>query len=143
MRARNTPASLADSITTPVSSGDPAQILDRQTMLGSVENDLDLLRELAEIFFAESPGLLCQIRAGVMEGNAEAVERSAHTLKGALSNFGALRACEAARELEIRGREARLEDAVELCSKLDAEVAVACNSLSDFLREAKGEHPPR
>jgi len=143
MHARNSTPSLAGAGATPVSPGDSDLILDHKTMLGSVENDLELLRELAEIFFAESPGLLAQIRAGVMESNPETIERSAHTLKGALSNFGALRACEAARELEIRCRKARLEDAAELCSRLDAEVAVACNALSAYLREVKGEHPSR
>ena len=122
---------------------DSAQILDRQTMLRSVENDLVLLNELAEIFFAESPGLLAQIRAGLAEHNAEAVERSAHTLKGALSNFGAIRACEAARELEIRGRDSRLDDSAAPLALLEAEVAAAMNALSDYLREARREHPSR
>jgi len=143
MHARNSSPSVAATVNTPASSSGSDQILDCKTMLGSVENDLGLLQELVEIFFAECPGLLAQIRAGVMDSNPETVERSAHTLKGALSNFGALRACEAARELEIRSREARLEDAAELCSRLDAEVAVACNALSDYLRGVKGERPPR
>lgn len=143
MRAHNSSPSFPASTTTPLSSGGLDQILDRKTLLGSVENDLDLLRELAEIFFAESPSLLAQIRTGLAEHDPEQVERSAHTLKGALSNFGAMRACEAARELEVRCRELRLEEAGELCSRLDAEVAVACNALSDYLREFKDEHPPR
>jgi len=125
----------------PASADDP--VLDRTTMLASVENDLALLQELAELFFAESPALLAQIRAGVDGHNAESVERSAHTLKGALANFGARRACEAARELEICGREGRLEGAGPRFSALEAEVGRACKALSDFLGEARHEDSAR
>ena len=143
MRAHENSPSLAASPKARVPSGDPAQVLHRETMLGSVENDLELLHELVEIFFAESPGLLARIRAGLAEQNPEIVERNAHTLKGALSNFGAHRACHAARELEICGREARLEDAAAAFPVLEAEVAVASNALSDYLREVEGGHSPR
>ena len=139
MRARNNSLSPVASPAPPDSSGAPAQILDRETMLGSVENDLDLLHELAELFFAESPGLLAQIRSGIAQNKPELVERCAHTLKGALSNFGARRACQAARELEMCGRDARLGDAAAPFSTLEAEVAVASNALSDYLREVKRE----
>lgn len=143
MPDRGHSTSLAGSARERIPSADPARILDRAVMLGSVENDLVLLRELAEIFFAEFPGLLAHIRGGIEEQNPELVERNAHTLKGALSNFGAHRACDAARELEICGREARLENAAAQLSTLDAEVAVAANALSDFLREVQHEHSPR
>jgi len=111
-------------------------ILDRAGMLASVENDLALLRELVEIFFAEFPGLLAQIRSGLGRSHAESVERAAHTLKGALSNFGARRACEAARAVETPARDARLDEARNHFPRLESEVARACQALSDFLREA-------
>jgi HPt (histidine-containing phosphotransfer) domain-containing protein len=143
MRARNSPSSLVPSSAPAACSGDSSQILDCKIMLDSVENDLDLLQQLAELFFAETPGLLAQIRSGLAEHNAEQVERCAHTLKGALSNFGARRACRAALELEIRGRDARLENADGSFSTLEAEIAVVSNVLSDYLREVKREHPAR
>ena len=135
MTARNVSPSLA----TPAAPGGSAQtaepVLDRAAMLGTVEQDLVLLRELVEIFLAETPGLLAQIRSGVEEKHAEKVERAAHTLKGALLNFGARRACEVARQLEIRGREARLGDAAQVVSRLESEVSQVCQALSDYLRE--------
>jgi len=135
MAARNESPSLAPA-TAPGGSAQTAEpVLDRPAMLATVEHDLDLLRELVEIFLAEAPGLLAQIRSGVEAKNAESVERAAHTLKGALLNFGARRACEAARQLEACGREAQLADAAQLVSRLDSEVTQACRALSDFLRE--------
>jgi two-component system sensor histidine kinase/response regulator len=135
MTARNDSPSLAS----PPAAGSSAQtaepVLDRAAMLETVEQDLELLRELVEIFLAETPGLLTQIRSGVQEKHAESVERAAHTLKGALMNFGARRACEVARQLENRGREARLDNAAPLVSQLESEVVQACQALSDYLRE--------
>ena len=143
MPAQSNSPPLGASPATGVSSGHHAQVLDRAAMLASVEQDLDLLRELAELFFAESPGQLAQIRTGIAERNPELVERCAHTLKGALATFGALRASAVAREVEIHGRGAHLEDVAAHISTLEAEVAQACAALSDYLREVKSERTPR
>jgi len=143
MASQNQTASIPGLLPPGTPAAAAAPVLDRETMLGSVEQDLGLLREIAELFFAESPGLLTQIRNGVRDSNAEAVERSAHTLKGALSSFGAISACEAARALEIRAREARFDGAPELLSALENEVSRACNALSNFLQEASREGSAR
>jgi HPt (histidine-containing phosphotransfer) domain-containing protein len=112
-------------------------------MLAAVDHDLELLRELVEIFLAESPGLLAQICTGVKEHRAEPVERNAHSLKGALASFGARRACAVAQQVETRAREARLDDAARLLSALESELVLACQALSDYLREAHLERAPR
>jgi len=135
MAARNDSPSLA----TPSEGAGPAPsvepILDHAAMLETVERDLVLLRELVEIFLAEAPGLLAQLRSGVAGKNAESVERAAHTLKGALMNFGARRACEVTRQLELHGREAHLADAAPLVSRLESEMAQVCRALSAYLSE--------
>jgi HPt (histidine-containing phosphotransfer) domain-containing protein len=136
MAARNESPSLAAATAAGGSAQTAEPVLDRAAMLATVEQDLELLRELVEIFLAEAPGLLALIRSGLAEQQAEMVERAAHTLKGALLNFGARRACEVARQLEACGREAQLADAAQLVSRLDSEVTQVCRALSDFLREA-------
>jgi two-component system sensor histidine kinase/response regulator len=130
MAARNDSPSLATS-----ASATALPVLDRAIMLASVEQDLELLRELVEIFLAEAPGLLAQIRAGVEENDAESVERAAHTLKGALGTFGALRAVEVAHLLEVCGRESRLNDAGTLIPPLELDMVEVCRALSEYLRE--------
>lgn len=135
MAAQNESPSLATSPAAGGSAQTAEPVLDRAAMLATVEQDLVLLRELVEIFLAESPGLLAQVRSGVEGKNAESVERAAHTLKGAMLNFGAHRACEVARQLETRGRDARLDDAAPLVSRLDSEVTQVCHALSDYLRK--------
>jgi HPt (histidine-containing phosphotransfer) domain-containing protein len=119
---------------TPHDSAEP--ILDRAVMLLSVGNDLALLRELVEIFFAEAPGLQAQIRSGIGQGEAESVERAAHTLKGTLASFGALRARAVARDVELHAHEGRLADARPFIPQLEAELIQVFHALSDFLRDA-------
>jgi two-component system, sensor histidine kinase and response regulator len=128
------------SVAAPPSGGAPPAsaepILEQDAMLATVEHDLVLLRELVELFFAEAPGLLAQIRSGLNASHKVSVERAAHTLKGALSNFGARRACAKAREVELHAHEARLDEAGQQFPALETEVAQACRALSDYLREA-------
>ena len=111
-------------------------IVDRDTMLASAEHDFELLGQLIELFLAESPGLLAEIRAGVRDGDAESIERAAHTLRTALTSFGAGRVCQAAHQLELRARELRLDDSAQLLAALESDLAQACMALSEYLRTA-------
>ncbi len=57
--------------------------------------------------------------------DADALATAAHTIKGALSVFGAEPARALAERLETTGREGRIGDARELCARLgDAVVAI-------------------
>jgi CheY-like chemotaxis protein/HPt (histidine-containing phosphotransfer) domain-containing protein len=69
-------------------------------LLARVENDWDLLRELAGIFREEFPRYLSTLRSAIQEGNFDQARESAHALKGMLANLAAGRAAEAASELE-------------------------------------------
>jgi len=111
-----------------------APILDLEAMLATVQQDLGLLRELVEIFLAESPGLLAQIRSGIRERKPETAERGAHTLKGSVGNFGARRAAEAARAVEDAAREHHLDRVQELLPALETEISQVCQALSEYLR---------
>ena len=69
-------------------------------LLGRVENDWDLLRELAAIFREEYPRYTKALRLAIREGNLEQAREAAHALKGMLANLAAGRAAEAAGQLE-------------------------------------------
>jgi len=93
--------------------------LDESVALGRVGGDMDLLKEVAELFLADYPNTLDQIRDAVAGGDASALERSAHSLKGSVSTFGAKRAFEAALALEQQGRSSNLAGAQEGLRKLE------------------------
>jgi two-component system sensor histidine kinase/response regulator len=84
--------------------------LDRDLALARVGGDLDLLKEIATLFVEDYPKVLLELHQAVESGDAQAVERTAHGLKGSVSTFGARAAMEAARTLESLGRARELSD---------------------------------
>lgn len=91
--------------------------------LESVGGDEAMLRELAEMFFAECPKLMEQIREHIASADGPELRRAAHTLKGSAHVFGAEGVAEAAHRLEEIGREEAFADAAEALALLEDEVA--------------------
>jgi HPt (histidine-containing phosphotransfer) domain-containing protein len=88
-----TPHSGAAPEPTPEPPFDEAALRDR------VEGDTELLQEIVELFLDDSPRQLAAVQAAAAAGDAQALMRVAHTLKGAASNFGAAAVVTAALEL--------------------------------------------
>lgn len=84
--------------------------VDRELALSRVGGDADLLKEIAGLFLEDYPKLLDELRAAAARGDAKNVERTAHGLKGSVSNFGARAAVEASGALECMGRTQQLAD---------------------------------
>ena len=91
--------------------------------LENVGGDEAMLRELAEMFFAECPKLMQQIREHIAGADGPELRRAAHTLKGSAHVFGAEEAAEAAHRLEEIGREEAFADAEEALALLEDGVA--------------------
>src|SRR5688572_8557274 len=81
-----------------------ASMIDVDAVLERVGGDDELLREIIDIFLEEYPGLVADIVSSLQNRDGHALERSAHTLKGSVSNFGARAAARAAHDLELMGR---------------------------------------
>ena len=77
----------------------PEPAFDMGSVLARVEGDRSLLRELAQIFRTEVPGVLAEIRLCVATGNSAGLERAAHGFRGACGSFGAGGAVRAAHVL--------------------------------------------
>jgi HPt (histidine-containing phosphotransfer) domain-containing protein len=71
--------------------------------------DLDLFRGLAEYFFLDAPPLVDRIQAALARGDADQVERAAHSVKGLAANFGADFVVSSAARLEDLGKRAELD----------------------------------
>lgn len=98
-------------------------LLDRCAVLDRVGGDEDLLHEITTIFLSEYPELLDDIRDAIAASDARKLERSAHSLKGAVSNFGAHAATQAAYRLEDLGRHNRLECAAVALAELETQLS--------------------
>jgi CheY-like chemotaxis protein/HPt (histidine-containing phosphotransfer) domain-containing protein len=85
--------------------------------------DRQLLRELITIFRADAPALMDRIRKAATAGNADALRRAAHALKGALGTLDAPRAYQAAIRVEETARSGDLSGARTLVDTLSAELA--------------------
>lgn len=104
-------------------SGVESKSLDRELALRLVGGNADLLREIAQLFLEDAPNLLGSAERAVRAGDAHALERAAHSLKGAVSNFGAACAYQAALDLEMIGRDKRLSQAPAAFHELKSTLA--------------------
>ena len=93
-------------------------VFDREAAMAGLDDDLELLGELAELFLADAPELIEQIRSSVSEGSSPRLQRSAHALRGSASNFHAQATLRAALELEEMGRGESLEGAEQALERL-------------------------
>jgi HPt (histidine-containing phosphotransfer) domain-containing protein len=66
-------------------------VFDYEDFLYRIDGDVELLREVIEIFLEDTPGLLANLYTGIRRGDNKAVERAVHTLKGATANISAKR----------------------------------------------------
>jgi HPt (histidine-containing phosphotransfer) domain-containing protein len=102
-------------------------------VLAHFEGDKDLLREVAHLFLDEGAAWLEAVRAAVAARDGKAIHRTAHTLKGSVSNFlaaeepdaandPAYRTAAAALALERLGAENRFELVDAALAKVEAEL---------------------
>ena len=104
-------------------------VIDHAALLAGVDGNKRLLRELVRIFLADCPQRLAEIKEAIRSGDAGALWRAAHTLKGSVGNFAANNAFAAAQRLEIVGREGDLNTASDACVILESELALASEEL--------------
>jgi PAS domain S-box-containing protein len=102
----------------PAAEAPQAPAVDWQLARKGVAGDEEILRELAEIFLAILPDWLRQLPEAAAKGDAAALRRLAHTVKGSVGHFGAIAACAAAERLEAVGREGNLAQAADACAAL-------------------------
>lgn len=73
---------------------------DRSALIDSLGGDLELYGEIVRLFLSHYPQELESLQSSLAAGDATHLHRTAHSLKGAISNFSAPRATDATRALE-------------------------------------------
>jgi CheY-like chemotaxis protein len=111
-------------------------VFDLARLLERVGGDKKALAELVRIFRADSPKRLALIRTAIRQGDAPALRSAAHALKGAVSNFAAPPATEAALRLQKMGNAGRLEGAEAALEQLEQEVETLLSALADVVGAA-------
>jgi signal transduction histidine kinase/DNA-binding response OmpR family regulator len=111
---------------------------DRAKALERVDGDEQLLQEVVQIFLEESPKQLAKLRQAVTVGDADLLERAAHSMKGELGYLAVPDSCQKARVLEQMGRTRNLEQAAETLAVLETEVSALAAEMNRRA-EAKNE----
>jgi HPt (histidine-containing phosphotransfer) domain-containing protein len=104
--------------------------------LEQLGGDETLLQEVIDIFLEEAPKHLEALRVAVMQGLAETVETTAHTLKGELAYLGVPEIAKRAGQIEEMGRSNNIKGATGLLSSFEADA----RSLFATIRNAKALH---
>lgn len=108
---------------------------DQQTFMSNFQGIEDLAYEAITSFLTTLPTLNSAIEAALRAKNASDLELNAHTLKGAVSNFYAEQSRSLAFELEVMGKEKKLERAEETFLLLKEELKLLSIELNKFIEQ--------
>ncbi len=89
-------------------------------VMARVGSDPEVLREIIQLFIEDCPKQLEAIQLGLQAGDAKAVYRAAHTLKGSVGNFQAQEIVALLQRLEARAREGDLATCGKVYEQIDA-----------------------
>src|SRR5215213_6917487 len=83
--------------------------------------DPEFLAEIAQLFSRDTPPILAALSIAAAAGDAAALTRAAHALKGSCANLGATSMQQTASELELLGRANSTDGASPLVEAAAAE----------------------
>ena len=101
-------------------AGAELAVFDRDGLLGRMGGDESFLPKFLTLFLTSAEQYLEQLGAALLSGDVERVRITAHTVKGAAGNIGALQVHDASQKLEMLARGGGLEGAAELSALLRA-----------------------
>lgn len=114
------------------------ELVEYNASMKRLGDDESLFTEFIEIFLSDSPELMEQIFAAIQNLDLPQLEKSAHALKGLISNFGAKPCCDLALSLEMAGRSGTLTNLTEDWTELRDKYRQLCNELK-MLRDELGQ----
>jgi HPt (histidine-containing phosphotransfer) domain-containing protein len=79
----------------------------------------DFIIELIDTFLEDSPKMIAEIKSAYASGDVEAFRRAAHSLKSNAATFGAHHLAALAKELEMLGKENKLNETGDRLKTLD------------------------
>ena len=101
----------------------PARVVDEEMLLSRVDGNRGQLKVLADAFVMSNPASLAEMQAALDRQDANALERSAHSLKGSVAVLAADAAYDTAAKLETLAREGNLATAATVCRELEVKIA--------------------
>jgi HPt (histidine-containing phosphotransfer) domain-containing protein len=109
-------------------------VFSMERAMQSTGGDIELFGEIVGLFLENYPRNMSDILGAIQKRDASLLSRSAHSLKGAVANFGADRAFEAALRLEKMGDAADLEKCTGAYTALQGEIEKLGKALLNQLK---------
>ena len=107
--------------------------LDENALLARYDDDVDLIKEIAELFISDLPTRMSEIKKAIAARDARGLQIAAHSLKGSVGNFNATEAFAAAQALESAGRDGDLSRVDNSYCELENSVHIFQRGLSEFI----------
>ena len=106
---------------------------DENELLERIDNDWEFLAETVEMLAKDGRALMAEIRDAAASGDAAAVGRAAHTLKGMISNFCSPAAHAAALAVEQIGKSGDLSPVAPAAETLAKSLSALISDLEGFV----------
>jgi two-component system sensor histidine kinase/response regulator len=94
-------------------------VFDRQSFIGRLMGDLDLVREITAAFLEDIPEQIQKLKLYIGQGDVRAAEGQAHSIKGAAANVGGLAFSAAALAIETSARANSMKKVAGLLPELE------------------------
>jgi HPt (histidine-containing phosphotransfer) domain-containing protein len=118
-------------------SMNPTDLLDLTTLQNLVELDDGghaLLSEMIGIFREDTPRRIQDILTAVAQGNADALSRASHALKGGAGALGANALRFLAADLETLGRDGSTDVGPDLAARLETTLQISLAALEAYVQ---------
>lgn len=96
------------------------------------EGQPDVVTEFIDVFLADLPGRIEQLRKAIASGTAPAIKSAAHALKGSSGTVGAVMLSGLCGQLEANARAGSTDGALDLLAAIEAEAVRARQELLRF-----------
>ncbi|MCA1652072.1 MAG: response regulator, partial [Acidobacteria bacterium] len=119
----------------PVAAVPPA--FDERVVRARLGENAPLFEKLVRLFLEDSPARMRAMRRAIAAGDGQTLRDAAHALKGGAANFAAAPVVEAARQLELQGKNGELSQSLATFEVLTREMERLCQALSRASRRPR------
>lgn len=111
-----------------------AQAFDETELMERVDNDVGFLADTVQMLETDGRALLAEVKTTLAAGDAAGVGRTAHTLKGMISNFCAPAVQALALEVERAGKGGDCPAAAVALARLEPDLETLIGELGAFVK---------
>lgn len=111
-----------------------ARSFDETELLERVDSDVAFLGDTVQMLESDGRALMGHVKEAIVAGDAAAVGRSAHALKGMISNFCAAGVQQLAFDIERMGKSGELASAPAAAATLETALEALISELREFVK---------